>query len=197
MFVEGFRSRYFPLKQWLLRRGHQTSSNITWECVRHSNSHCPIPDPLHQGLRAGPSGLCFCSTLKCEKHRSTRNHFLSSSPQQPAAGQYCHTYSTSENIRSQGSSSDSRLWTPHWLLSLPAFTKAPRWWGRQSIRGYWNLRCAPVETSWASLPHDPEHCLSGTDGEEKLHKVYGGERRESWPVGIVRSDKLVRGLNLT
>lgn len=72
MFVEGFRSRYFPLKQWLLRRGHQASSNITWERVRHSNSHCPLQGPPHQGLRAGPSDLCFCSTLKRESHCSPR-----------------------------------------------------------------------------------------------------------------------------
>lgn len=72
VFVEGFRSRYFPLKQWLLRRGHQASSNITWERVRHSNSHCPLQDSPHQGLRAGPSDLCFCSTLKRESHCSPR-----------------------------------------------------------------------------------------------------------------------------
>lgn len=149
VFVEGFRSRYFPLKQWLLRHGHQASSNITWERVRHSDSHCS-PSQTHciRLLRAEPRDLCFCSTLKCESHCSTRttSFYL---PTAAAPGQYCRTYSTCENVTSQGSSSDSRLWTPHWLLPLPTFVKAPRWWGRQSIRGDWNLRCAPIETPWA------------------------------------------------
>lgn len=75
VFVEGFRSRYFPLKQWLLRHGHQASSNITWERVRHSDSHCS-PSQTHCIRGSGQSpGTCVFAA-----HSSARATALQEPP---------------------------------------------------------------------------------------------------------------------
>lgn len=158
--IERFRTRLFPLKQRFSEHSLWIrSGSIAWELIRNADSQPLLQQPASsEGPLVGPV------TRASNAHSSVRATAPPGSPlfvfptaASSRPGKYGHT---APQVRTPepSFSEQPKPWAPqcsaaaHWPLSPPAFTKAPRWWGRQSSRGDQGLRCAPRETS---LPYDP------------------------------------------